>query len=384
MEMLVKTLAGLEEVLAEELRTLGATEVVLLKRAVRCEGDLSLLYRANLWLRTGLRILIPVETFAAPTEKELYNFLREIDWSRYIHIDQTFAVDVVTQSVHLTHSHFLALRTKDAIVDWFRDHNRGKRPDIDTREADIRIHLHIDSLDRATLLLDSSGDGLHRRGYRTEGGPAPLNEVLAAGLVKLSGWQPGQPLVDMMCGSGTILIEAGLMATNQPPSMNRNFCFENWPDFDRELWQQIKQEAKAVQQPYLIPIVGLDKDFKAFRIAENNIAAAHLEEVIFIQRMSFQNYQPPAGPGMVISNPPYGLRVEDDNLGMLYKEIGDKLKTDFLDYQAWLFSGNMEALKSVGLRASRKISLLNGQLECKFQRYDIYAGTKKVREQPSA
>ncbi|MEM1214529.1 MAG: THUMP domain-containing protein [Bacteroidota bacterium] len=377
MELLVKTLAGLEEVLATELRELGAENVTPLKRAVRCTGDQALLYRANLWLRTGLRILTPIAQFEAPNEQALYEQVRALDWEPYLQLNQTFAIDAVSQSARLKHTKYIALKTKDAIADWFREHKRGKRPNVNPREPDIRLHLHVDHHHQATLHLDSSGDGLHRRGYRTDGGMAPLNEVLAAGLVKLSGWTPDRAFVDMLCGSGTLLIEAGLIAANQPPGMHRSFAFENWSDFNAQLWQDIQQDARAQRRPHDLPIIGVDNHFKAIRSAENNIAAAHLQSYIRVRRTAFQKYLPPEAPGTLVSNPPYGLRVDSEDLTELYQDIGDKLKKDFTGYQAWLFSGNIPALKAVGLRPSRRLHLLNGQLECKFHGFELYRGSRK-------
>jgi putative N6-adenine-specific DNA methylase len=376
MKMLIKTFAGLEEILADELKELGAEDIEIRKRAVSCAGDQSLLYRANLWLRTGIRILVPLHTFEARDENAIYEELRSLDWSNYLHLHQTFAVDALSQSIRFKHNHYLALKTKDAIVDWFRD-TKGKRPSVNTKDPHLRFHLHIDHNHNAMLLADSSGEGLHRRGYRTDGGDAPLNEALAAGLVKLSGWQPDRAFVDIMCGSGTILIEAAMIAAYQAPGLYRNFAFEEWQDFDANLWQDIKMEARSARRPHDLPIIGVDSNFKAIRIAENNIAAAHLQSYIRVRRSNFQKYLPPEAPGTLVSNPPYGLRVEAEDLTGLYSEIGDKLKKDFTGYTAWLLSGNIPALKSVGLRPSRRISLYNGQLECKFHRYDLYEGSKK-------
>ncbi|MEZ4984209.1 MAG: class I SAM-dependent RNA methyltransferase [Saprospiraceae bacterium] len=375
MEILVKTLAGLEEILAQELADLGAQEITPLKRAVKCTGDHRVLYASNLWLRTALRVLVPVHTFTANTEQELYDGMKNVNWGQFMKLHQTFVVDVVTQSARLNHSHFLSLKTKDAIADWFREKS-GKRPGVNVDRPDVRFHVHIDSRNIVTLLLDSSGDGLHRRGYRTDGGEAPLNEVLAAGLVLLSGWKADRPLVDMMCGSGTILIEAGMIATRRPPGMNRKFAFEQWPDFDTALWKKIKDEARAMRRPFALPIIGVDVSPRAVRIAEQNISAAHLDDTVRVRRSPFQKYLPPEGPAFLISNPPYGLRIKTEELVGLYREIGDKLKKDFADYDAWIFSGNIDALKQVGLKPSRKLHLMNGQLECRFFRYELYAGTK--------
>ncbi|MCB0637763.1 MAG: class I SAM-dependent RNA methyltransferase, partial [Lewinella sp.] len=262
MEMLVKTLAGLEEVLAREITDLGGQDVEVQTRAVTCQGDRELLYRLNLWLRTGLRVLVPIHQAQISNEQELYDSVREIDWGQYLTPDHTLAVDANTQSAQLDHSHFLALKTKDAVCDWFRDRT-GRRPSVDTRHPHLRIHLHLDSLNHMTVLLDSSGDGLHRRGYRDQGGGAPLNEVLAAGLVLLSGWERDTPFVDFMCGSGTILIEAASYAYHLPPGRNRRFGFERWLDHDREAWQTIKHLAKDQERAFPHAIVGNDRDFRA-------------------------------------------------------------------------------------------------------------------------
>ncbi len=270
----------------------------------------------------------------------------------------------------------MAQKAKDAIVDWFRDQH-GRRPSVNPKAPDIRFHLHIDNRQQASFLLDSSGDGLHRRGYRTTGGAAPLNEVLAAGMIHLAGWKGDQPFVDMLCGSGTLLIEAAMMAGNIPPGLHRTFTFQNWKNFDVDLWQRIKAEARQKKRPPQQPILGVDNHFKAFRIAENNIAAAKLQSYIRVKRSTFQQFLPPEGPGTLISNPPYGLRLETRDINGLYKEIGDKLKKEFAGYQAWLLSGNLDALKNVGLRPSRRIHLLNGQIACKFHKYELYVGSKK-------
>jgi len=379
MKLLIKTLAGLEEVLEKEVEALGGTGIEMLKRAILCEGDKAFMYKANLWLRTAIRVLVPIQSFDATNEQDLYDQLLQVNWEDYMRLDQSFVVDVVTQSNKMKHSHFLSLKTKDAIVDWFRD-KTGKRPSIDTKNPDIKVHLHINAREECTLLLDSSGEGLHRRGYRTDGGAAPVNEVLAAGLVQLSGWKADQPFVDMMCGSGTILIEAALVAANKPPGRLRDFAFQKWADYDKELWANIREEARNQQKDHEWPIIGVDQDFRAIRIAENNIEAAGLEDYIRVRRSNFNRYLPPEGPGIMIINPPYGLRIESDDIFNLYHDIGDKMKQDFSGYTAWILSGNLEALKHVGLRPKRKISLLNGHLECKFHAYELYKGTKKLHK----
>ncbi len=376
MEMIVTTMAGLEEVCARELEQAGAQEIEILTRAVSCVADWSVVYRANLWLRTGLRVLLPISRFEISNEQDLYHAIREIDWSEYLKIDRTFAIQANTQSARLNHDRYLALKTKDAIADWFRD-KTGKRPSVDTRTPDLLLHLHVDSLNRCTLSLDSSGQSLHRRGYRTSGGEAPLNEVLSAGLVMLSEWKADTPFVDFMCGSGTILIEAAGVAYNLPAGRLRRFGFQRWLNFDKELWHSIQEEAKSLATDFPHPIVGNDRNFRSVRIADQNIEAAGLRGKIKVQRGNFMRFRPPTGPGWAIMNPPYDLRIEDSQIDGLYEKIGDKLKSDFTDYTAWILSGNLPALKKVGLRTSRKIPLLNGKIECKFQRYELYAGSRK-------
>lgn len=376
MKMLIKTFAGLEEVLAREITQLGGQNVNQLTRAVSCEGDQPLLYRLNYWLRTGLRVLVPIHERDITDERDLYEAVREIDWGRYLTPDQTLAVNANTQSAQLNHSHFLSLKVKDAVADWFRDRT-GRRPSVDLEHPHLRIHLHLDSLNHMTISLDSSGEGLHRRGYRDRGAAAPLNEVLAAGMVQLSGWQGDMPFVDFMCGSGTILIEATSFAYGLPPGRHRRFGFERWGDFSRDLWEDIKAGAEEKAKVFSHPIIGNDKDFRAVKLAHQHIYGAGLEGKIEIQRGPLRHFTPPDGPGWLISNPPYGLRIVTPDIDALYQEMGDKLKSDFSSYTAWILSGNLEALKQVGLRPSRKISLLNGQIPCKFQRYEMYEGTKK-------
>ena len=380
MEMLVKTLAGLEEVLADELKELGGKDIQVLKRAVSCSGNQELLYKANLWLRCGLRILVPIASFEVRDENDLYHQLRGINWLKHLHLHQTFAIDANSQSSRFRHNHFLALKTKDAIADWFRD-QKGRRPSVNPKQPDIRFHLHIDNRHQASLMLDSSGDGLHRRGYRTTGGAAPLNEVLAAGMMRLTKWQGDTPFVDFMCGSGTLLIEAAMIAAQIPPGIHRNFSFENWQDFDAGLWKKIKAEARQQKRPPQQPILGGDNHFKAVRICENNISAARLDPYIRVKRAAFHQFLPPEGPGILISNPPYDLRLETQDINQFYREIGDKLKQDFAGYEAWLISGNMDAIKSVGLRPSRKLHLMNGQIPCKFHKYELYSGSKRVNKE---
>lgn len=382
MEIIIKTFAGLEEVLAAELQALGAEDIQILKRAVSCHGNQQLLYRANLELRTALRVLIPITRFQARHEDDLYRAVHRIDWRKYMDVRQTLAIDVVTQSERLNHSHFLALKTKDAIADRFRE-DTGIRPSVDTLKPHLRIHVHIDGLDDCTISLDSSGDGLHRRAYRTGTGQAPINEVLAAGMVALSGWAGDTPFVDPFCGSGTILIEAAFVAGNIPPGNRRNFGFQQWIDYDRRLWEEVKEQARQRSRPIAVPILGGDRDPRALRTAEENIHAAGLAGKIKLQRANFDSLTPLPAPACLITNPPYDMRMPQEDVIGLYKSIGDTLKKNFQGYNAWIISAHIEALKHLGLRPARRFHLYNGPLPAKFHGYELYAGSRKIKEETS-
>lgn len=376
MELTIKTFAGLEQALAGELTALGAENVQTGNRAVECTGDLTLLYRANYCLRTALRILVPIRSFQARHDNTLYRQVQKIDWETYLGLEDTFAVDATVHSPHFRHSKYAALRTKDAIVDQFR-RKTGQRPNVDTQTPTLRIHLHI-SNENCIISLDSSGDALYKRGYRTDSLEAPINEALAAGLILCSGWQRDCPLIDPMCGSGTIPIEAALYAYNLPPQIaRRQFGFMNWRDFDAGLWQNVRETALAAATDFSYPIYGFDKNFQAIRISQHNALAAHLEGKIIFERKVFEKLEPPVEEGLIIMNPPYDERLAEDNIEALYQSIGDRLKQAFSGFEAWIISSNTAALKKVGLRPSQKLTLFNGPLECKFQKYELYRGSRK-------
>jgi len=376
LEITVKTFHGLEPVLMEELAALGATNIKELKRAVACEVDKKTLYRANLELRTALRILVPIFQFDAHSEDELYKKIHDWDWSAHLTIDQTFAIDSTVSSEVFTHSKYVALKTKDALVDQFRE-KTGKRPSVDVESPDLRINVHAYKT-HFTISLDSSGDSLHRRGYRHPGHSAPLNEALAAGMVLLSGWDRETPLLDPMCGSGTILIEAAMLACNIPPRLKvEAFGFMNWSDYDAGLWQTVRSEAVANIKPGGPTLVGGDVQSTAVMMAKAAVERMDLADRIVIDRKPFRRLKAVGDKGMLIMNPPYGERLEPENILEFYKEIGDTLKLNFEGYDAWIISSNMDALKHVGLHASRRITLFNGSLECKFMKFSLYAGSKK-------
>jgi len=379
--MTALTPSGLEEVSAAELQQLGASEMHTQNRSVRFKGDQSVLYRANLHMRTALRILKPIHRFLAMNERALYRGVRAVDWSDYLDVDDTLAIDSVVNSKYITHSKYAALKSKDAIVDQFRERT-GRRPSVDVAAPTLRIHLHI-SGKYATVSLDSSGDSLHRRGYRLARQQAPINEALAAGLILLSGWKGDSDLIDPMCGSGTFLIEAAMLASKTPPGhLRQRFGFQSWKDFDRTLWQTVRTAAMAKIVKCPVGIFGSDKSEHALKIARENIVRAGFDGTIKLSQQRFEALQPRSSAGLLIMNPPYGERLNKDDVVQLYAAIGDKLKQSFSGFEAWILSANKEALKHVGLRPSKKYTVYNGGLECKFQKYALYAGSKKAKHQP--
>ena len=376
-KLLAKTTFGFEDILAAELEALGATNILKVTRAVTFDGDDELMYKANLWSRVALRILKPIKSFPAGSEQELYDEVKKIDWSEYFGVDDTLAIDGVVSNSVLNHSLYVALKTKDAIVDQFRD-KLGRRPSVDTAHPTVRINVHI-SKDVGSISLDSSGDSLHKRGYRSQTGEAPINETLAAGMVLISGWDRKSPIIDFMCGSGTILIEAGLMAKNIAPGIFRNeFGFERWSNFNSETWEKIREEAKSGELNKIdFPLIGIEKSHQTLKTAKDNAGNARLADNIRFHAMPFEDYTPDINQGTVIINPPYGGRLTDEDLFGLYKSIGDQLKKKYKGFTAWLLTANKEAAKNIGLKPSRKIELYNGSLECRFLKYELYEGSKK-------
>jgi len=380
--MVAKTMAGLENVLAEELTSLGAENVQVLNRAVSFEGDKAMMYRANYCCRTALRILKPIMSFVARNELALYNNIFKIKWHEIFNINETFAIDAVTSGNYFTHSQYAALKVKDAIADEFREHF-GARPSVDVENPDLRINVHIEN-EKVTLSFDSSGDSLHKRGYRKAVDKAPMSEVLAAGLIKLTGWKCDCNFVDCMCGSGTIPIEAAMMALGIPAGFFRKkWGFMTWHDFDKELWQNVVLDAGATMEEFDYEILASDHSAKAVEIAKANITNAHLQYDIKLSKQDMFTMVPPEGGGIMIINPPYGERLEEKDLINLYKGIGDALKKNFKGFEAWIISSNKDALKLIGLKPSKKIDIYNGPLECKFEKFEIFEGSykdKKIRE----
>ena len=377
MNYIAKTIFGLEEILSQELSDIGADNIEVLNRAVKFSGDQKVLYRANYELRTAIRVLIPKFSFEAKNEQQLYDGIYEINWSKVFGVDDTFAIDAAVSSNYFNHSKYAALKMKDAIVDQFRK-IYDRRPSIDIKNPQARLNLHIYD-NKVSISLDSSGESLHKRGYRSMGHEAPLNEILAAGMIKLSSWNGEEPLIDFMCGSGTLVTEAAMVACKIPNSINReHFNFMNWSDFNEELWQDVVDEA-------LDNILEPDFDIWANDISKKStdqteVALRHfnLHKKVKITTGDFDLVKPNQASGMVMINPPYGERLQDQNIINLYGDIGTHFKHHFEGWTAWMISSNFSALKNVGLRPSKKHNLYNGSLECKFLEYQLYRGSKKA------
>ncbi|MCX6243519.1 MAG: THUMP domain-containing protein [Bacteroidetes bacterium] len=366
-----KTLAGMEELLQQELLAIGAENTQLLKRAVAFEGSKEVLYRGNYSCRTALRFLVPVKTFPITKQEDLYENIKTIPWEDYLEGSGTLAVDAVNSTSVFTNSQYVALKTKDAVVDRYRERT-GNRPSINLDDPDLRINIHIYK-ETCNVSLDSSGSSLHKRGYRKVTGPAPLNEVLAAGLVQLSGWNKTVPLYDPMCGSGTILIEAAMLARNIPAGYFRPvFGFQRWKDFDEKLWDRVKAEENAKINDAAVTISGSDKASRAVATALENIAFAKLTDTIKVTAAAFEYTVPTSDPGVIICNPPYDERLQIDDIIGFYKQIGDVLKKNYKGYEAWIISSDLKALKFIGLHPSKKITVFNGPLECRFVRFSLY------------
>lgn len=374
---IAKTLYGLEDVLAEELRNIGASNIEPHNRAVGFSGDKAMLYKANLWLRTATRILAPIHTTSARNDEGLYKAALEVDWEQYLSLDQAFAIHSSINSTLFNHTLFVAQKVKDAIADQFRKRH-GQRPSVNTDNPEVTIQVHIFN-NQVSFFLDSSGESLHKRGYKVAIFKAPLSECLAAGMILLSGWDQKQPLYDPMCGSGTLLTEAALIARNIAPGLYRDdFGFTHWPDFDKPLFLQLQKEARAQERENDVQIFGSDVSMQALHETRQNLESAELEDAVSLKQVAFeQNLTAPAPSGMMIINPPYGDRIEKEDMVAFYKTIGDTLKQQYSGWQAWVLSANLEALKHLGLRPSRKIPLFNGPLECRFNRFDLYSGSKK-------
>ncbi len=375
-ELIAKTFMGLEPVLAKELTQLGANNVQIGRRMVSFTGDKEMMYRANFQLHTAIRILKPISHFTAKSADDVYEAVKKIDWTQHLDLEKTFSVDSVVFSEEFRHSKFVSYKVKDAIVDQFRE-NTGKRPNISVANPDLRLNMHI-AEDKCTLSLDSSGESLHRRGYRQESVEAPLNEVLAAGMILMTGWQGETDFIDPMCGSGTLLIEAALIARNMAPGVFRKeYAFEKWPDYDQELFDRIYND-ESQEREFNHHIYGYDIDVKAVNTARMNVKAAGLTKDITVEEQDFKDFTQPKEKSIIVTNPPYGERISTPNLLATYDMIGERLKHQFLNNDAWILSYREECFDKIGLKPSIKIPVYNGSLECEFRKYQIFDG--KMRD----
>ena len=389
-KMVAKTMVNLEEVLADELRELGAENVTPTNRAVEFEGDMRLLYRANYCCRTALAILKPFAEFDADDDQQLYEQVYKIRWEKIMDIDATFMIDSTTSGEVFTHSYYAALKPKDAIVDRFR-RNFGKRPSIDTEQPNYKLNLHIRD-NHVTLLMNSSGDSLHKRGYRQGVGVAPINEVLAAGLLKLAGWDNAIAqshdnainFYDPMCGSGTMLIEAAMMANCIPAQYYRgnNFGFMRWKEFNLGEWKSVKAEEdrKIGSIDFEGEIWGNDIDEQVIQQCERNLEYTKLHHDVMLHIGDFADQEPPEGRTLIVTNPPYGERIKVEDLNAMYEKLGDTFKQKYgKDCDVWLITSDFEAMKHIGLHPSKKIPVQNGSLDCRFLHFELYEGSKKAK-----
>ncbi len=374
--MLAKTFKGLEEVLAQELIELGANDVQLERRAVSFRGDKALLYRANLCLRTAIRILVPIASFKAKDTDALYDQVKALNWSQYMTADQTFAIDATVYSESFRNSRFVTYRVKDAIADYWID-KAHKRPSVSTQIPDILLNVHVAN-EQVTISLDSSGESLHKRGYRVATTEAPISEVLAAGMLLLAGWKGQSDFYDPMCGSGTLLIEAALIARNIAPGVFRSsFAFEKWPDFDADLWNDIYND-DSNERDFTHHIYGSDASFYAIQQAAKNVKSAGVAKDVELKQIRMEEIKELHAEGaLVMLNPPYGERLKSNKeMEDLYSAIGTTLKHQFTGSTAWIISSNVEAMKCIGLKPSKKYHLLNGELDCQFNKYELFQGKR--------
>lgn len=371
-ELIAKTFQGLEEVLAQELTELGANNVQIGRRMVSFTGDKAMMYRANFCLRTAIRILKPIKHFQAKDADEVYAAVRSIEWKNYLDHTTTFAVDSVIFSNEFRHSKFVAYKVKDAIVDYFRE-TTGERPNIRITNPDIKLNIHI-AEDQCTLSLDSSGESLHLRGYRVATVEAPINEVLAAGLLKMTRWNGDCDLIDPFCGSGTFLVEAALMARNIAPGVFRKaFGFEKWKDFDKELFEEIYND-DSQEREFNHKIYGYDINFPALDAATRNVKSAGVADCVILKQQDFRNFTQPAEKSLIVTNPPYGERLTPPDILSLYQSIGKVLKHEFSGGEAWIISSKQELFENLGLRPSFKVPILNGSIDCDFRKYQLFEG----------
>jgi putative N6-adenine-specific DNA methylase len=380
-EFVAKTFHGLEEILAEEIKNIGGENIEILTRAVKFTGNKRLLYKANIYLRTALRILVPIANRNVRSNKDIYKIAKTFRWEDIFSSEQTFLVSAVTNSKYIDHSYYAALKFKDGIADRFR-HKFQKRPSVDKNKPDYKIDLHISGTN-CTISLDSSSESLHKRGYKESNVLAPLSEALAAGLILLSGWDKQSPFIDPMCGSGTLPIEACMIANDIPPGIFRtSFGFKRWNNFDKAIFESITENVN-IQPSRNVKIIGSDISERAIQTARLNCENAEFEQSIELFVTNFKDFKTKDySSGTMIINPPYDVKMKEEDIEYFYKEIGDTLKSSFQGFDVWIFSANLKALKSIGLRTSKKIPLYNGALESRFNNYKIFKGSLKNKKTP--
>jgi putative N6-adenine-specific DNA methylase len=371
MEIIAKTFSGLENILKNEIEKIGGKDIEILKRSVRYTGNKKILYLSNYTLRTAIKILMPIYEFRFSNIEDFYKKIYNFEWEKYFEVDKTISVEPVVFSKIFKNTHFAALKAKDAIVDHFRA-AENKRPNVDVHNPNVKINIYIRD-NYANISIDTSGQALFKRGWRRKQGAAPLNEVLAAGIIKLSQWNEEKELLDFMCGSGTIPIEAAFMAMNIAPQFKRKeFGFMFLKDYDDNLWKKLVNEVDAKQNIKSVKIFASDISQKAVDIAAENIAYSGLSAFIELRRANFEKIHFNS-PKHIIFNPPYGRRIGRENeMFDFYRKIGDTLKKNFKGSEAWMITGNLKALKHLGLRTSKKIILYNGPIETRLVKYDIF------------
>lgn len=369
-DMTAQTFQGLESVLAEEIKSLGGQEVRIRKRAVTFKGDKTVLYRCNYCCRTAIDILVPVARGDVKNQDDLYELAQSVTWSDWFKVTKTFAIQTMGTTDELNNTMFSSLKVKDAIVDHFREIS-DQRPDVDKKWAKIRIVVRVGK-DRSSISLSSSGEPLFKRGYRTQTGAAPMNEVMAAGLLKIAGYDGSQPFLDPMCGSGTLPIEAAWIASNTPAGyMRKYYAFHHWKNFDAPLWSKIQQEAMDQRKRISQPILGSDVMRKSVAISRSNAESAEMGDKIRFAMCSFEDRPEPNGLPLIITNPPYGERLGKHKIEKIYTGIRDKLKSEYGGCSAWIISSSKEGLKMLGMRPNQSIEMKNGGLDVEFCEYQI-------------
>ena len=379
MKIIVRTYAGLESLLQKEVEKLTGKEVEIEKRAISFDGATEDVYKINLWSRLSIDVLVHLYSFRAINEEQLYNKLTNFPWEKHLNVDESFSFSSIVHSSFFKHSKYVALKAKDALVDRFRKKS-GSRPNVDRINPIHQFVIRI-SEKNASILWNSSGDSLFKRGYRTHTVEAPVNEVLAAAIIDFSGWDNTTTLVDPMCGSGTFLCEALIKSSNYAPGLNRKqFAFEKSKNFKPALWNALVDEAKSKIIKSKAPIFGFDSSEEAIYSCEKNIENLFPFHSVQLKNEDFFNLDKPHKEGLILMNPPYDVRLKNSNIMDFYNNIGRRLKHHWENYEAWIFSGNLSASKRIGLKPKKKIMLYNGPLECKLMYIPIYKGSKRYKQ----